>query len=99
MTIKDLKDLTKLVQLCRKSGVATIEIDNIKITMGKDSKSTVQPRSLLEDAFPEANIPVPQYNPVVRTGNVENNDDIKTDMPTQDQLLNWSVRDENTGAN
>lgn len=41
--IKDLKDLEKLIKLCRKTGIVTFRIDNIEFHLGQEPlpKSTL----------------------------------------------------------
>lgn len=38
MTIKDQKDLAKLIALCRKSGVQSIKVDNIEFHLGEEPR-------------------------------------------------------------
>ena len=91
--INDLKDLRQLISLCRKTGVSDIEINGIKLHLGpmplKRNKSLV-------DTFPEASIPVPQYQSI--NAQETSNEAIETiSMPdelSQDDLLYYSVRPE-----
>lgn len=34
MTITNIKELSKLIDLCRKKGIDSVEIDNIKLKLG-----------------------------------------------------------------
>lgn len=94
MVIKDLKKLQKLVQLCRKEGIEAFELGEMRFTLG--AKPRVQRKSVdIANDFPEANIKIPQYNPVVSDkvqAIVE--DVIKTDELTEEDLLFYSSRDE-----
>lgn len=95
MEIKSLKDLDKLLKLCRKAGVATMKVGNMEFTLGKQA---VASRSVISDVFPEANIPVPQYNP----GNINESTEIETiqtDTLTEEQLMYYSARPEDPAAN
>lgn len=80
MKIESIKDLDKVIALCRKRGIRAIKIDNIEFQ--------------LDDAAPKATRHVdttptiPAYAPGGITA------DTKIDMPdelTPEQLLNWSV--------
>ncbi len=55
MTISNLKDLSKLIDLCRKKGIDLIEIDNIKLKLG------VLDKKASKDASPIQS--VPDYSP------------------------------------
>lgn len=35
MTITNIKELSKLIDLCRKKGIDSVEIDNIKLKLGR----------------------------------------------------------------
>lgn len=39
MQVQSLKELRKLIQLCRATGVASIEVDGMKITLGDAPKT------------------------------------------------------------
>jgi hypothetical protein len=93
MTIDSLSDLRKVIQLCRKNGITTIEIDNIKLT--------IQPlpfkRTNIDlDAFPEAQVSIPQYSPINASEAV--NAVIEAiEMPdelTEEQALFYSAKSE-----
>lgn len=49
MTIQNQKDLSKLLDLCRKKGVDSIEIDNIKIKLGKSESKLGKFKAELPD--------------------------------------------------
>jgi hypothetical protein len=42
MNLPDLKKLKAIIKLCRSSGVESIEIDGIKITMGAEAVKTTK---------------------------------------------------------
>jgi hypothetical protein len=106
MKINNIKDLQKIIALCRKSGVEAIEIDNVKLNLGPEPRKI---RRVLEVAndIPEANLKIPQYNP--HTGGeaaeffddteLETSDVIKTNELTEEQLLFYSAREEITEDN
>lgn len=83
MTIESLKDLDKLIQLCRKRGIQSIKVDNVEMHLGDTPTLTsrlvgnTSKMLIHEDTF----IP----------GGVDENTKIETpDELTQDQLLMWS---------
>jgi hypothetical protein len=58
LQIKDLKDLGKLIDLCRKKGVETIKVDGIEFNLGEIPEA---PSARTEDTIPmapEAYIPI-----------------------------------------
>jgi hypothetical protein len=83
MMIKDLKTLEKLVKLCKKQGISGIRVGNVEFNIDQP-----KPLRSVEPIAPEANIKVPKFN-----GSLEP-DTIDTDGLTEEQLLNWSVKDE-----
>lgn len=93
MTISSLKDLQKLLKLCRQQGVTSIKVDGIELTLNLNEQRT---RSYIDsDAFPEANIRVPQYTQI----NVQDTEGIepKIDMPDElspEQLMFYSAKPE-----
>lgn len=54
MTITSIKDLSKLIDLCRKKGIKSISVDGVAIELGHDPK----PKRRNE---PDIS-PVPQYS-------------------------------------
>lgn len=40
----DLKDLQKLIQLCRKSGVLSIKMEGVELTLSEDAPAAAKPR-------------------------------------------------------
>lgn len=95
MKIENLKVLQQVIKLCRKEGVSTIEIDNVKLTLQpQTSKTRIQAPDIAND-FPEARLQVPKF-----TGFTPSEDDkIVTDELTEEQLLNWSsAPSNNTGV-
>ncbi len=87
MKIENLKQLQKLIALCRKTGVEAIEIDGIKMNIGPAPKAT-RKQTPVEYDIPEASIKIPQYNPVVKEVVA---DVIKTDGLTDEELLFYSA--------
>lgn len=106
MTISDLSQLEQLIKLCRKTGINTIEIDNIKFSLSPIEKRTRTKPEPPSD--PLASVSVPEFNGVLDTADLiaqskveaakalkELTDDIAMpDMLSEDQLLNWSSRPE-----
>ena len=91
--INNLKDLRQLISLCRKTGVSDVEIQGIKLHLGlmpfKRNKSLI-------DTFPEASIPVPQYQPLnaQETSNEAIEPISMPDELSQEQLLFYSAKSE-----
>ena len=91
MTISSLKELERLIKLCRKNGVRAITVDGITMSITEPSKRSNKPVTEFE-AFPEENIPVPRYTP---TEEATDTDKIETDTLTDEQLLMWSAQSSN----
>lgn len=92
MTIQNLKDLEKLIKLCRKHGLVGIEVDGIKLELGKYQPKVGNAPILTDFSgdFPEAGIPVPQY-----TGEIEAPTAPTTADLTPEQLLFYSAQGHN----
>lgn len=65
MTIDNLKDLKKVIQLCRDNGVSAIEIDGIKLQL--NLKATTHTKKSMSEPTLEEQIKVPAYNGPVTT--------------------------------
>lgn len=95
MKIQDLTALKAVVKLCRSEGIESIEIDNIKLVLGaKAVKSRRKSNVSIPDLFDEANIKIPQFKPVVKEEEKEQEikaDIIKTDELTPEELLFYSA--------
>lgn len=87
MKVNTIKDLQKLVQLCRKTGIDAIEVDGVKLNLGPAPKRQRRAKSVASD-FPEADLKVPQYTPSEEESTTE--ETISTDELTPEQLLMWS---------
>lgn len=48
MTITNIKELSRLIDLCRKKGIESVEIDNIKLKLGR-----IEPKLNKKDKTPE----------------------------------------------
>jgi hypothetical protein len=81
LAIKDLKDLGKLIDLCRKKGVENIKVDGIDIKLGELPE--VRQTDVAYSLPPEAHYPI--------TPNVTA---IATDELTEEQLLFYSTGNE-----
>lgn len=90
MTISNLKDLKRLLQLCREQGVSAIKIDNIEMQLTSAAPVKAQRKQALSDFssdFPEANMTVPQMQEAA----VAEAAAIITDELSLDQLLFYSA--------
>lgn len=87
MKIDTLKDLKKLVELCRKVGIDAMEIGDIKFNLSPIALPKAK-ASTGYWATPEAEIKIPQYSPVASNITA---DIIKTDELTADELLFYSA--------
>lgn len=100
MKVNDLKDLEKLIKLCRRLGVDAIEADNVKLNLGKLPQKSKM-RDIASD-IPEANVQIPEFNGKIEETAVElvdaNGETIKTDSLTDEQLLFYSVTGEQSTA-
>lgn len=88
MKIDSLKDLQKVIALCRKMGVEGIKIGDIELSMGAAPRTNRNLRTV-ED-FPESSLKIPQFSPVQSVSDTVA-DVIKTDGLTDDQLLFYSA--------
>lgn len=88
MKIDSLKELEKLVKLCRKTGVTAITVDGISFQLSVLPSKPAKSADIASHYFPEANIPVPQYKP--KTGEIVAEEVKSDDELTEEQLLNWS---------
>lgn len=84
MTINTLKDLDKLIALCRKRGIQSIKVDNVELKLGDMPTHTrhlvgnTKKQLIFEDTFV--------------LGEISETTKIDTpDQLTQEQLLMWSA--------
>lgn len=89
MKIDTLKDLEKLVKLCRRLGIDAMEIGDIKFGLGQ--LPVIPKKSNIQSMFQEADLRIPKYNPVVTDSTP---DIIKTDELTDEQLLFYSSNEQ-----
>lgn len=80
MKIENLKQLQKLIQLCRKTGVEAIEVDNIKMNLGPVPKTVIHKQQ---------SIAISSFNQDGITAETQ----IPTTGLTDDQLLFYSSQD------
>lgn len=78
MNLPDLKQLDKVIALCRKRGVKSIKIDNVELTLSEDAPAK-QTRKNKKSNTKEAE----QVSATVDTA-------FESDSPTEDELLFWS---------
>lgn len=81
IAIKDLKDLGKLIDLCRKKGVETVKVDGVEFTLGDVPQA---PR--LHTAARDMNLPPESYIPII-----QNTMAIASEDLTEEQLLFYST--------
>jgi hypothetical protein len=82
MILKTIKDLDKLIKLCKKQGISGIKVGNVEFNLEPIKTSSIEPIS------PEASVKVPKFN-----GSLEP-DKIDTDQLTEEQLMYYSVKGE-----
>lgn len=86
MQIKNLKELQKLIQLCRRTGVESIELGQLKLTLSK---------SFMENELQNQTQPKRQKAspPSVQTSDAAGSlaDDFNFDDLTDEQKLLWSA--------
>lgn len=81
MDIKNLKDLKKLIQLCRTTGVEAIELGTLKMNLG--------PTPVIYKQYKTKPIEVTTQTTL---GEIDENVKIPTDQLTEEQLLMWSAQ-------
>lgn len=82
MTIDSLKDLSKLIALCRKTGVDTIKVDGMEITLGIEPTALKKQRRSSPRSLPP--------NPY---GEIDENTNIMDmDSLTPEQMLFYSAQ-------
>lgn len=95
MTVNSLKDLDKLITLCRKRGVQSIKVDGIEFHLGAEPRSAKR-SAIMAEAFPD----IPTITPYTPGGINESTEivgidtNIVTDELTEEQLLYYSARPE-----
>ncbi len=92
MTIGNLKDLKQLIKACRDGGVASIELDGVKLTLLPNAPGKARVIKALDFSsdFPEASIPVPKYTPLTNETIEQEMAKVSTDELSQEQLLFYS---------
>lgn len=83
--IKDLKDLKKILKLCRSEGIAVIKIGDIEVHLGPEPLKKAQ-------TSPNASVSPYSYPPNAIT------EDTRIELPdelTEEQLLMWSSQGHN----
>lgn len=79
--MQNLKDLKKLIALCRAQGVTSIEMDGIKLELGAIAPKTRAPKTYTMPDFDPGQ--VPSFEPV--------QDEITTDELSAEDLLFYSA--------
>jgi hypothetical protein len=100
MKIDSLKQLEQLIKLCRKTGVVEIKADNIDLKLGI-TPYKARRRAQSDDPMADLKIPVPNITDAISAAKQAAaqelqriQDYIETDEPSEEQLMNWSVRNE-----
>lgn len=75
MNLPDLKKLKDIINLCRKTGVQSIEIDGVKIVMGEE----------------RARNPSPSKQAPGAASYLDQASVFESDSPSDEDLLLWSV--------
>ncbi len=86
MTINNLKDLEKLIKLCRKTGVQAITVDGISLQLGSLPVKASTSQSFMDMQLPTITIPQVNENTPITPP-----EPIKSDAPTEEELLFWSA--------
>jgi hypothetical protein len=86
MILHDLRDFEKLIKICKKHGINTMSIGDIKFTLPNSPAERIE--SISKD-FPEQIVTVPRYN-----GPDLGPDKIDTDELTDEQRLFYSAKEE-----
>lgn len=82
MKIENLKELEKLIKLCKKHGIETIEADGVKFSVDLHAQLTPSAKAT---------------KPTTSVQSTTIDEDSKIELPdelTEEQLLNWSVTGE-----
>jgi hypothetical protein len=90
LKIENLKELQKLIALCRKTGVESIKVDNVEFHLGAAPRQASRPQpEILQDPLANVSVPKPNiYNEVTEDTK------IITDELTEEQLMYYSARPE-----
>jgi len=86
MKLENIKDLQKVIQLCRKSGVDSIRIDNVEFHLGPKPMRYSNKALKLEEST--------TYAPGGITADTQVPVPPMPDELTEEQLLMWSVQEQ-----
>jgi hypothetical protein len=86
----NIKELQKLITLCRKQGVTSIKMEGVELQLGPEPVKQAKRPAVEMPNFDPGSIPRPSLKPW-ETETVEK---IETDAPTGDELLFWSADSE-----
>jgi hypothetical protein len=87
--INTIKDLAKVISLCRKTGVAYLKLDGLELNLGPAPKT--KDTSIETSTFGDANVKVPKPN-LLEEAQAEESWDSLTD----EEKLNYSVTEANS---
>lgn len=85
MKIDSLKDLEKLIKLCRKTGIEAIEVEGLKMNLGPTPVIISEKR---QKSVQKSNDMLPVYTP----GGITEDTKIETNGLTDEQLLFYSAQ-------
>lgn len=78
MKLESIKDLDKLMILCRKRGIKTFKLDNIEFVLADVEYTEARPKSKTSV----------ELQPLTNTDSLN----IQTDSLTEEQMLMWSAQ-------
>lgn len=94
MKIESLKDLQKIIQLCRKLGVEAIEIGGLKMNLGPTPVIVQNNRQKYTPGIQEETKVNPYATPYAPGGITESVSVPTENILTEEQLLFWSAEGE-----
>lgn len=87
--INNIKDLAKVIKLCRSTGVAVLKLGELELHLGQEPRKSKAAFGSANYGMEEANLKIPAPN-LIDSGP----DKIETpDELSEEDLLNWSARE------
>lgn len=101
MEIKNLKDLEKLIKLCRKTGVHTFKLQGMEFELGAEPIKD-KPRSFVEDPMELIQVPQPNIEDPIAAAKAHAAQELKRiqdyihndDVLSEDELTFYSAREQ-----
>jgi hypothetical protein len=95
MKVENLKDLSKIIQTCRKLGVESIKVGDLEFHLGQvPGKRSARTSAINQEIFPEELVKVPKYNGLpglIKPEDVAREEHIDTpDELTEEQRMFYS---------